>query len=175
MVEPQLEASAILEVLNRHRVDYVIIGAFAAIAQRVPIPATRDIDLTPDTTVENLTRLSDALRELNARIRVEGINEGLPFDHNATSLGQSTMWNLICKYGEFDLCFFPSAFAGGYRELVVNARQATIEGIKVPIAHLSNVIASKEAAGRSKDLQMLPTLLKHYRSLTEKGEGKGPE
>jgi len=34
--------------LNRRQVRYVIIGAFAAIAQQAPIPATRDIDITPD-------------------------------------------------------------------------------------------------------------------------------
>jgi hypothetical protein len=31
--EPELNAAAIVEVLNRHQVRYVIIGAFAAIAQ----------------------------------------------------------------------------------------------------------------------------------------------
>ena len=56
-----LNAAAIVDVLNRHGVRYVVIGAFAALAQRAPIPATRDIDLTPDSSAENLTRLSQAL------------------------------------------------------------------------------------------------------------------
>ena len=43
--EPELNAAAIVAVLNRHQVRYVVIGAFAAIAQQAPIPATRDIDL----------------------------------------------------------------------------------------------------------------------------------
>lgn len=47
--EPELNAAAIVNVLNRHQVRYVIIGAYAAIAQQAPIPATRDIDLTPET------------------------------------------------------------------------------------------------------------------------------
>lgn len=71
--EPELNAAAIAEVLNRHQVRYVIIGAFAAIAQQAPIPATRDIDLTPETGPENLARLSLALKELGARIRTEGV------------------------------------------------------------------------------------------------------
>lgn len=57
-------------------------GAFAAIAQQAPIPATRDIDITPDATAENLTRLSQALTELGARIRTETAPEGLPFGHD---------------------------------------------------------------------------------------------
>ena len=52
--EPELNAAAIVAVLNRHQVRYVVIGAFAAIAQQAPIPATRDIDLTPEASQENL-------------------------------------------------------------------------------------------------------------------------
>ena len=63
MTEP-LNAAAIVDVLNRHGVRFVVIGAFAAIAQRAPIPATRDIDLTPDSSSKNLTRLSTALKVL---------------------------------------------------------------------------------------------------------------
>jgi hypothetical protein len=33
VTRPELSAEDILAVLNRHRVDYVVIGAFAAIAQ----------------------------------------------------------------------------------------------------------------------------------------------
>jgi hypothetical protein len=67
-------------------VRYVIIGAFAAIAQQAPIPAIRDIDLTPEASQENLARLSLALKELDARIGTEAAPEGPPFSHDATSL-----------------------------------------------------------------------------------------
>ena len=63
---PELNAAAIVAVLNKHQVRYVIIGAFAAIAQQAPIPVTRDIDLTPEVSQENLSRLSLALKELGA-------------------------------------------------------------------------------------------------------------
>ena len=88
MTSPSLDATAILEVLNRHAVEYVVIGAFAAIAQHAPIPATRDIDLTPSASSENLSRLSAALHELDARIRADGAPVGLPFDHDGPSLGR---------------------------------------------------------------------------------------
>jgi len=44
---------------------------------------TKDIDVAPATTTENLTRLVAALRELNAGIRVDEMLEGLPFDTSA--------------------------------------------------------------------------------------------
>ncbi len=56
--QPTFRPAAIVAVLNRYQVRYVVIGAFAAIAQHAPIPATRDIDITPDITAENLNRLS---------------------------------------------------------------------------------------------------------------------
>jgi hypothetical protein len=43
----ELDAAAIASAMNRHGVDYVVIGAFAAIAQQAPIAPTRDIDFTP--------------------------------------------------------------------------------------------------------------------------------
>ena len=159
--EPSLDAAGIVQVLNRHGVRYVVIGAFAAIAQRAPIPATRDIDLTPDVRLDNLARLSAALRELKARIRTETVPEGLPFDHDGASLGGAAVWNLICRYGEFDLSLRPSGFSNGYRQLARRAHRVRVEGIEVSIADLDDIIASKEAAGRPKDLQVLPILYRH--------------
>lgn len=42
----------ILAILNRHQVDDVVIGAFAAIAQGAPLEATHDVDLTPRRDTE---------------------------------------------------------------------------------------------------------------------------
>jgi hypothetical protein len=159
--EPPLNAAAIVEVLNRHDVHFVVIGAFAAIAQQAPIAATRDIDLTPETTFDNLNRLSDALKELEAQIRTDAVDGGLPFDHDGKSLARADFWNLICPYGEFDISFRPGGFEGGFRDLVARSHKVVVDGIEVPIADLDDVIASKEAAGRPKDLQVLPILYRH--------------
>jgi hypothetical protein len=159
-----LDAVAIVSALNRHRVDYVVIGAFAAIAQQAPIAPTRDIDFTPDESIENLGRVSDALRELDARIRT-GVDEGgLPFDHSASSLQRADMWNLICQYGEFDIAFRPAGFAHGYRELIGRAHRVVVEGVEVLVADLDDVIRSKELAGRPKDLRVLPALYRYQAS-----------
>ena len=166
MTDP-LNAAAIVDVLNRHGVRYVVIGAFAAIAQRAPIPATRDIDLTPDSSAENLTKLSTALKELGARIRTDAVDGGLAFDHNARSLGAASVWNLICPYGEFDISFVPSGIAGGYEELAAKAHRMRVEAVDVMVADLSDVIRSKEAAGRPKDLQVLPILYRFDRQRRE--------
>ena len=60
MSRPELSAEDILAVLNRHHVDYLVIGAFAAIAQGAPLEATHDVDVTPRRDADNLGRLSTA-------------------------------------------------------------------------------------------------------------------
>lgn len=152
------DAAAIVSVLNQHGVRYVVIGAFAAIAQRAPIAATRDIDFTPDSAADNLRRLSAALKELGARVRTDALGGGVPFDHDAASLRRASVWNLICRYGEFHIAFEPSGFAGGYPELAEHAHRVLVEGVECSVADLDDVIRSKEAAGRPKDLQALPEL-----------------
>lgn len=91
---PELDAETIVATLNKFGVKYVVIGAFAAQLQGAPIPRTRAIDLTPATDAANLKRLSDALHELQARVRTADLPEGLPFEHDGPSLGRALMWNL---------------------------------------------------------------------------------
>jgi hypothetical protein len=158
---PELNAAAIISVLNEHDVRYVVIGAFAAIAQHVPIPATRDIDLTPEASTENLDRLSIALKDLGARIRTETVPEGLDFDQDGTSLAGSETWNLICPHGEFDISFRPDGIDDGYTELFAHAHRVLVDDVEVVIADLGDVIRSKEATGRPKDLRVLPLLYRH--------------
>jgi hypothetical protein len=159
--EPAFNPAAIVATLNRHQVRYVIIGAFAAIAQQAPIPATRHIDITPDASAENLARLSRALTDLGARIRTEAEPGGLPFSHDATSLAAAEAWNLICADGEFDISFHPSGFASGYAQLAARAHRLRVGDVEVIVADLADVIHSKESAGRPKDLQVLPLLYRH--------------
>jgi hypothetical protein len=167
MTEP-LNAAAIVDVLNRHGVRYVVIGAFAAVAQGTPMPATRDIDLTPDSSAENLAKLSMSLKELGARIRTVDVDGGLPIDHDGQSLAALSVWNLICPYGEFDISFVPSGIAGGYEELATKAHLMRVDAVDVMVADLSDVIRSKEAAGRPKDLQVLPILYRFDRQRRDK-------
>jgi hypothetical protein len=167
------DAAAIVSVLNQHGVRYVVIGAFAAIAQQAPIAATRDIDFTPDSAADNLRRLSAALEELGAHIRTNAVVGGVPFDHDAASLRRASVWNLICRHGEFDIAFEPSGFAGGYPELAARAHRVLVEGVECSVADLDDVISSKEAAGRPRDLQALPDLYR-FRSERRAARAAGP-
>lgn len=153
---------AICEALIEHRVDFVIIGGIAARLHNTG-HATIDIDICPSSAAENLTRLSDALRSLGARLRVEGDVDGIPFDPHPDVLAKVTTMTLITAHGPLDLCFQPAGFPDGYTSLTPGATIITISSLDLPVAALSDVVASKRAAGRPKDIVALPALEIHLR------------
>ena len=152
----ELDADAIVEVLTRHGVNFIVIGGFAAIAQGSPIP-TADVDVVPATDRDNFARLSGALKELDAKVRAVEHNQPLPFDHDADSLAASRMWNLTTKYGDLDITQMPSG-TEGYDDLKRDALEIDLGGVRIRIASLADIVRSKEAAGRDKDRLALPVL-----------------
>jgi hypothetical protein len=155
-VTPEFAFERILEVLARHEVDFVVVGAVAAIAQGSPLP-TEDIDITPDLDRENLERLAGALLELGARLRVEDNPEGVPFPFDAASLERNEIWTLTTPHGDLDIVFVPAGTTG-YDDLRRSAIAVDFGTSKVSMASLVDVIRSKQAAGRPKDLSQLPAL-----------------
>jgi len=155
-VTEQFEPQRILETLNRHGVRYVLIGGLAATFQGSPL-VTTDVDVTPERARDNLARLSDALKELDARIRTHAVPEGVPFDHTGESLGAADIWNLKTRAGDLDITFTPAGTAG-YSDLRREVREIDVLGERVPVASIADIVRSKEAAGRDKDLRSLPTL-----------------
>jgi hypothetical protein len=154
--EQKLEAGPILAILLKHKVRFVVIGGIAAVVHGSPIP-TEDVDITPQSGVDNLARLSDGLRELEARIRTSAVPEGLAFAHDAESLAAATVWNLQTKHGDLDLSFVPNGTTG-YDDLVRDATDVRAFDLLIPVASLADVIRSKQAANRPKDQRVLPVL-----------------
>lgn len=151
-----LDAVALLEVLERHRVAYVVIGGYAA-ELHGSVRRTVDIDVVPRTTLDNLERLAEALRELRARIRTDDDSAGLAFATSAEALAGMGMLNLVTAHGELDLNFTPTGTAG-YEDLHTDATTFRVGRVEVQVASLAAVIRSKTAAGRGKDLDALPEL-----------------
>lgn len=146
----------LIRVLHAHRVRFVLIGGLAATLHGAVHP-TFDVDITPDDTPENLACLSAALRALNARIRVDGVAGGLPFDHEATSLARMTVLNLVTRSGDLDVAMHPAG-VGTFAEWNAHAVDLVVLGVPVRVARLDEIIRSKEAAGRDKDRVTLPLL-----------------
>ena len=153
---PEFDGNAILAVLARHKVACVVIGNYAGLLRGVNL-ATEDVDITPATTAENLERLAIDLAELGAAIRVPS-EPPVPLPPDARLLAKAEIWNLTTRYGNLDITNRPSG-TDGYDDLHRNADpQLVATGLRIEVAALEDVIRSKTAAGRAKDLAALPQL-----------------
>jgi hypothetical protein len=158
-VDPQREA--LLGVLANHRVVFVLIGG-AAIQSHGRRYDTLDIDLTPSTNHENLSRLAAALNELDCRLVTDPADiaswVALPSDYfTSRTLLAASVWNLATRHGQLDITFTPAGFPGGYADLAPRAtlRPAAGTTIVVSVAALDDVHESKRQADRPKDREYL--------------------
>lgn len=148
---------AICRILNEERVDYVVVGGFASVILGSPLP-TEDIDVLPDREEANLERLARALGRMNAMIRTDG--EAIPARIDGAFLAKMPfMLNLVTDFGIVDLTFEPSGPLRGFEDWNRDASSEEVaDGLIIRVASLNDIIASKRAANREKDLRALPYL-----------------
>ena len=144
-------------ILNEEKVDYVVLGGFAANLHGSPI-TTRDLDVIPDRALENLDRLGRALTRMNAMIRISG--EPVPTKIDGAFLANMPhMLNLVTDFGDLDLTFRPAGSTGEFAGWKVNSTSELIaDGLIVSGASLDDIIDSKKTANRAKDHLSLPYL-----------------
>lgn len=163
MAAAELDAPAILSVLVGHRVDFVVIGGYALELWDVAVPPTVDVDITPETSRANLGRLAEALNEMNARIRISKSDPlVVPGGFTVELIEQVTILNLVTDHGPLDIALTPAG-TDGYRDLRKRSVAFESGDITVYVAELEDVARSKEAAGRAKDIMVLPAILDHLR------------
>jgi hypothetical protein len=160
---PLFQPRLVIDTLNRHGVDYVLIGGLAATLHGSPL-RTGDTDICPDNRPANLEKLAVALRALKARIRTEGADGGLPFSCDAAFLSRVSLLNLETDAGDLDVSFIPSG-TGGYDDLAAHVARFDLDGVVAPTAGLLDIIRSKTAANRPKDQASLPVLEELARKL----------
>ncbi|MGH9274243.1 MAG: hypothetical protein ACRDZU_06320 [Acidimicrobiales bacterium] len=169
MPEPEIDderIAAVCRVLLEQGVEFVVIGGVAARLHDTG-HATVDIDVCPSSSEVNLERLAAALRSMDARLRVEGEPEGVPFDPHPRQLRQMSTLTLVTTHGPVDLCFDPAGFANGFDALAPDQVVVVVSGVDVPVASLSAVVQSKRAAGRPKDIVALPALEVRLRAASD--------
>jgi hypothetical protein len=138
------QAEEIRETFARWNVRYLFLGKSAAILMGFP-DTTQDVDLYPQRTTDNGEKLVQALIELGFKLS-EGDMAGIRVGKDFVQL----------KNGPFDvdLIFAPDGieqFEDAWK------RHLEIEGF--PLCHLDDIIASKRAANRRKDIESLPRLV----------------
>jgi hypothetical protein len=151
----EFRADEILRVLAMHGVDFVVIGGIAVQGHGY-IRATYDLDLIVRSTTLNLTRLSEALAELEAELRrPSDLSLGDPHQ-----LRSAPLIPTVTRFGRLDVLHVDHV-AGpprSYDALREAALVVNLDGIEVPIAGLSDLIRMKRAAGREQDLADIEAL-----------------
>jgi len=154
--EPAFDPRPILQALQDHSVDFIVVGVMAAVAQGAPV-YTRDLDVTPSSAADNYGRLAEALRTIDAKLRLPD-GEALGFPIEARFLAGNTACTLLTRTGVLDLVYIPAG-TRGYEDLRRNAVELDLgTGHPALVASLIDVIRMKEAAGRPKDEATLPAL-----------------
>jgi len=143
-------------ILARHEVRYVLIGALGARLHGSP-DLTEDADITPELKKQNLGRLAAALKQMNAKLRVPGLDYGVDFPLDESSFDQGSTWTFTTDYGPVDVVLYPDG-TGGFADLSRNAVAYKVFNVEVNVASLSDIIRSKEAANRPKDREAVKKL-----------------
>ena len=148
------DAERQLVLLGEHGVECVIVGGVAATLHGSSV-VTRDLDVCYNREYENLTRLVSALRSVNARLR--GAPEGLRFILDEETLQRGLNFTFTTDLGDIDLLGELSG-VGSYPDAIRDADVMELFGFQYQVLALPNLIASKRAAGRPKDLVVVPEL-----------------
>ena len=143
-----LDPAAILRSLVDTDVRFVLIGGMAAIFLG-STSVTQDLDICYGRDKENLERLAAVLRALSARPR--GRDRTLPWVPDAQTLRNGANFTLETSAGPLD-CLAELSGGFNYASLVANATMEHFEGMEIPVVSLDDLIRTKRAAGRPKDL-----------------------
>jgi hypothetical protein len=151
--EQAFDPERILDALNAHGVDYVIVGGLA-VQTHGHMRTTIDIDVLPRPDPINLARLADALNALQARVLNAGA-ERLAID--AAMLPRATMWQFATPHGAIDV-LHDAPGAASYDDLRGRALEIRLGGKRIAVAGRDDLISMKRASARPVDLEDLALL-----------------
>lgn len=130
--------------------------------QDIPIPETLDIDVMPQRERKNLKALANALKEMEARLRVPGDSDGVELPLDERTFRDVSTLTFVTRFGPLDVLFEPSG-APDYADVEARAVLLQRFGLEIAVASVDDLIAMKRATGREKDAAHLTILLEFMR------------
>jgi len=148
-------AEDVRDAFKRHGVKYLFFGKSGAILLGFS-DTTQDVDVFVEKHAANCQQLATALSDLGFRLteeQTQEIRRGKVF--------------IQLRNGPFDLDL---VFAPDGIERFEDAWKRHVEPQGFPVAHIDDIVASKEAANRRKDKESLPRLLSFRACLKKEGK-----
>jgi hypothetical protein len=158
----------LLQALGKARAEVVMIGGLALVSRGIIRPTT-DLDVCYRVSRESSEILISALSPLHPRLRLAPSPEAsllvAAFRFNARTLRQGSNLTLMTDAGPLDLLAHVPGL-GGYDEVLVAATSLEMYGVTIAVLDIEGLAQAKRAAGRAKDLAVLPELeaLLHMRT-----------
>ena len=146
--------TAVLRVLVKHGVDFLVVGGVGAVLQSAPI-TTFDLDVVHSTEPANIARLVSALEDLDAHYRLQPEKKLRPDETHLSSPGHQL---LMTRFGPLDVL---GSIGKGrrYADLLPHSIEMDVAmEVRVRVLNLETLIATKQEAGQEKDLAALPVL-----------------
>ena len=143
----------ILRLLATSRVEFIVVGMAAGVLRGAPV-TTADLDIVHRRSPENVSRLLEVLRDIDAIYRHDP-RRLRPGESHLSSQGHQL---LVTRLGDLD-CLGTIGTDQTYEDLLSKAPELELEeGLAVRVIDLPTLIELKEKAGRPKDLAVLPVL-----------------
>jgi hypothetical protein len=141
----------ILEILEQHRVEYVVVGGVAAVLQGAPV-TTFDLDALISVNPANVDKVAGALAALDARYRE---HRDLRPSRDDVAAGGHLL--LMTDSGPFDVLGY---IGGGrrYESVAASALTLAIGDLSVKVLALADLIVEKKMLGRDKDVAVVKLL-----------------
>ena len=143
-----------LRALFDASVEFVLIGG-AAMQMQGSAHLTEDLHFCYARSAKNLERLARAMAPHHPRLR--GAPENLPFRFDAATIKRGLNFALMTDLGAVDF-LGEVAGVGGYEEVKKNSDVMAVFEMDCLILSLEGLIRAKKAAGRDRDLEVIPEL-----------------
>ena len=157
-----LDPGPLLKYLHERGVEHIVVGGFAVNAHGF-IRVTKDLDIVPNPTEENLGRLAEALKDLDATILDSDDFEAQEMPADPTQIADLALGGNFClltRLGRLDVMQWLSGIDSDdlYAEFDRDAVEGSLDDVPVRVCSLEHLRAMKRSAGRPQDLQDLERL-----------------
>lgn len=149
-----IELVPAIQSLFKNEVEFVILGG-VAIGFHGSSYVTQDLDFCYRRNKENLKKIVSALIKFNPRPR--DFPENLPYIFDETTLQNATNFTFGTEVGDIDL-LGEVVGVGDYSAVEKMSITMQIFDCELKVLSVEGLILAKRAAGRPKDLFVLPEL-----------------